>query len=355
MSRVKAIILRNEIENDHNLWVKACEEYSDKIGFRIVNLTKNDWYEKIIEHESDILLAKPGDLNSGFKQLYDERIYILEKVLGFKVYPSADEIFLFENKRFLSYWLKVNKLPYPRTNIFYHKEEAIDFARNSDFPVVAKINIGASGSGVKILKNENELLDYINDAFSAKGVTRRWGPNFSKKGIFKRGFHYITNPSDISDKLDKYRNVKNNTQKGFVIFQEYINHQFEWRIVVIGDSYFAHKKIKIGEKASGSLIKNYDNPPLYILDFARNIIGKFKFNSMAIDVFERSNEDILINEMQCIFGQSDPYQMKVNGKAGRYKYIGNKWKFEEGDFNGNESYNLRIESILSDLNNTHYL
>ncbi len=59
----------------------------------------------------------------------------------------------------------------------------------------------------------------------------------------------------------------------------------------------------------------------------------------------------LINEMQCIFGQSDPYQMLVNGKPGRYVFKDGKWIFEEGMFNRNESYNLRVEFVLSQLKN----
>ena len=83
MTKIKAIILRNEKDDDHLLWVKACGEYSDKINFRVVDLTKNDWFEKINSEKFDILLAKPGGLTSRFKQLYDERIYILNKILTF--------------------------------------------------------------------------------------------------------------------------------------------------------------------------------------------------------------------------------------------------------------------------------
>jgi len=106
-----------------------------------------------------------------------------------------------------------------------------------------------------------------------------------------------------------------------------------------------------GEKASGSLLKNYDNPPLYLFDFAKEIMKKFNFTSQAIDAFESPEKKLLINEMQFIFGQSDAYQMLVDGKPGRYVYIDNGWKFEEGDFNRNESYNLRVENIIKLLEN----
>jgi len=344
--KITCCILSNELDEDHQLWVKACDDFSDQIDKDIVKLTKDDWLEKIRSKKYDVVLATPPGLTAKFKQLYDERIHIMDTILQIPIYPTPTEIYIYENKRYLYSWLKANRLPHPETHIFYYKGEANEFIQRIDFPIVAKVNIGASGSGVKILHNKSEAKRYIYNAFFAKGIYKRWGPNFAKGNIIKRGFHYILNTSDIRMKVKKYKTVKEDIQKGFVIFQEYIIHDFEWRIVAIGDSYFAHKKLKIGEKASGSTLKKYENPSLKLFDFAREIMVKFNFTSQAIDVFETADGELLINEMQCIFGQSDPYQMLVNGKPGRYRFINGQWVFEEGNFNQNESYNLRVEHVL---------
>lgn len=337
--------MRNEQEDDHILWVKACEEYRNDIEYRVVNLTASDWLEEIQKEPFDILLAKPGGLTAPFKQLYDERIYILAYILGYKIFPSPLGIFIYENKRFLSFWLKANNIPYPATDVFYYRKEAFKYSEECEFPFVAKTNIGASGSGVRIIRNKIEAHKYIKDTFSGKGSPQRTGPNLDKGGILKRGFHYILHPSDILKKLDIYQTKTVNLQKGFVIFQEYIPHDFEWRTVRIGESFFAHKKLKTGEKSSGSLLKNYDNPPLDLLDFLKEITDRHGFYSQALDVFE-SERGYLVNEMQCIFGQSDPFQMLVDGQAGRYRFIGGRWVFESGDFARNGCYDLRVEFVL---------
>lgn len=347
-NKVRAVILSNEIPDDHKLWSEACEFYSEGIEYRKVDFTISNWFSEIQSQPFDVLLLKPGGFTTSFKQLYDERVYILERVLKKFVYPTADEVFIYENKRFLYQWLKANSLPHPVTNIFYKKQEAIEFVDNYHKPLVAKYNIGASGSGVHILRTKAEQLAYIEKSF-ATGAPKRWGPNLEKAGLLKRGFNYIINPQQIRKKLSIYNSKRSDVQKGFVILQEYIEHDFEWRVVAIGDSYFAHKKLKIGEKASGSLLKNYDNPPLYLFDFAKKIMDRFEFYSQAIDLFETKDGQLLINEMQCIFGQSDPYQMLVDGKPGRYRYIEGSWKFEEGDFARNACFDLRIEHVLSIL------
>jgi hypothetical protein len=349
--KLLVLILGNEIPEDTSSWLSACKRFSNQIDYEMIDLTKSNWLANVTHNKFDVLLAKPGGISSNFKQIYDERIYLLERVLGFTVYPSAEEIFIYENKRFFSSWLEVNKLPHPKTWVFYHKNEASDFLKNNDFPVVAKTNIGASGSGVSILKNADEAYQYIRNTFSGKGATQRTGPNFDKGGIFRRGFQYILNPSRIRKKLFIYKTRAASIQRGFVIFQEFVQHDFEWRAVRIGDSFFAHKKLKLGEKASGSLLKNYDNPPLSLLDFVKEVTDRFSFYSQAIDLFETSEGKFLINEMQCIFGQSDSYQMLINGKPGRYRYLDDNWVFEEGDHARNACYDLRIEYIINKLKN----
>jgi len=350
MVKPKLIILRNEVDNDHDLWVQACENYKNDLNYQVINLTANNWLEEIIESRGDYFLAKPSGLSLPFKQIYDERIYILNRVLGYPVFPSLEEILIYENKRFLSGWLAANEIPHPFTRVFYYKTEAIDFISSCEFPVVAKTNIGASGSGIKILQNRYEALEYINRSFHRSGAPRRWGPNFEKGGVLKRGTHYIFHPFDIIKKFKTYQTRKQDSQKGFVIFQEYIPHDFEWRVVRIGDSFFAHKKLKTRGKASGSLKKKYDNPPLSVLDFVKKITDEHKFYSQAVDIFDTKDRRYLVNEMQCIFGQSDPYQMRVKGRAGRYRFKNSQWIFEQGNYNKNESYDLRIEYVLNALN-----
>jgi len=344
MRKLKAIILRNENDKDHLQWVEACERNSSLIDYEVVDLTSVWWFELVTARPVDILLAKPGGLTSHFKQLYDERIYILSQA-NYRIFPSPLEIYLYENKRLLSYWLKSNQIPHPATNVFYSQYEAIEYIRCASFPIVAKTNIGASGSGVRLLYSGTEALAYIEQTFYGKGSPQRTGPNFAKGGIVRRGMHYLFHPTEIARKISLYMARAASLQKGFVIFQEYIKHDFEWRVVRIGDSFFAHKKLKTAEKASGSLLKNYDNPPFQLLDFVRNLTDQYGLFSQAVDIFE-SDRGYLINELQCIFGQSDPYQMKVDGKFGRYRHIEGTWVFEPGDWARNQCFDLRLEFVL---------
>jgi glutathione synthase/RimK-type ligase-like ATP-grasp enzyme len=233
--------------------------------------------------------------------------------------------------------------------IFFNVDEALSFINQSDsYPVVGKTNIGASGSGVTILKSKEDSIKYIINAFT-KGVKSISGPKIFKGSILKKINKLITKKDFLRHRLKEYEATVNQVQKGFVIFQEYIPHSFEWRCVRIGESYFAHKKMVKNEMASGTLTKGYENPPLALMDFIKKITDEFSLKSVSIDLFQ-TGDKFLINEIQCFFGQSDPYQMLIDGKPGRYKNVNNSWIFEEGMFNTNQSYDLRVEHALSLIN-----
>jgi glutathione synthase/RimK-type ligase-like ATP-grasp enzyme len=342
------IILSNEFGNDHDPWIKACQHLSGKVEYRVVNLTKSNWLEEIQSSPFDLLLAKPSPVTSSFKKLYDERATILSKELSFRIYPSLDEILLYENKRYLSFWLKAHNIPHPKTDVFYYKDEAINYIRNCNYPFVAKLAIGASGNGVRIIKSKRDALKYVNQIFS-RGISARTGPRFDKGEYLKRAWRKLTHLNELKERLWLYEKVSSNPQKGFCIFYQYISHEYEWRVIRVGDSFFAYKKMKVGEKASGLMDKVYANPPLSILDFVKKITDKFNFFSMAVDIFETNRDTYLVNEMQCIWGQKNDYQMFVNDKPGRYVYVDNKWVFEEGEFTKNKSYDLRLKYILSTI------
>ncbi|MCD4692645.1 MAG: hypothetical protein K8R79_07015 [Calditrichales bacterium] len=311
------IVLRNENNQDFLLWLNSLEKFNNKINYRVVDLTKSNWLQEIRKEPFDYLLAKPAGYTSSFKQLYDERVLILSKELKYHLFPTLDEILIYENKRYFAYWLMAHNIPHPKTYIFYYKNEAIDFIKDVSFPLIAKINIGASGKGVEILRDKKRAKKYINAIFNS-GKTSRSGPNLKKGKYLQRAWNKLKDPAALKERLDVYKAIVNDPQKGFAIFQKFIPHQFEWRVVRIGDSFFAHKKLKMGEMASGSLLKGYDNPPLSLFDFVKNITDSFGFYSQAVDIFETEKQEYLINEIHCMFGQSDLYRMLVDSTAGMY-------------------------------------
>lgn len=349
MRKLRLAIFKVDIDKDYTLWENACHEMRDFVEWETVDADRSDWLERIVRGRFDGLLAVPPGITNAYKNMYDERVNILNSVCGLPVFPSFEEIQVYENKKYLSYWLAANNIPHPDTRVFYREREALDFVATAKTPLVGKTNVGASGRGVSILKSNAEAEEYVKNTFSGKGATRSTGPNLQKKGLFVRALKKLSNPKSFMERLKHYKAEGAEIQKDYVILQEFIPHSFEWRCVRIGDSFFAHKKMVKGEKASGSLIKGYENPSFGLLDFVKEVTDKRNFTSQSVDLFETADGRYLVNEMQCTFGQSDPYQMLVDGVPGRYRLLDGHWTFEAGDFNRHQSYLLRLEYFIESL------
>jgi len=342
----RVAIFRNEAADDHLPWVEACSRRQEEVEAEVIDIIASDWLERFRMKQYDLVLLRPPGRTENFKRLYDERAYIIHNYSGVPVYPSLNEVLIYENKRLLSDWLSINNIPHPHTRVFFDRKEALEYAGSgAGLPLVAKTNIGASGNGVRFLRNEQELHGYILDAFG-KGVGVRTGPKLHKGSLAGKLIRAITTRGFLKKRMGEYRASYDNPQRGFVIFQEFIPHEFEWRCVRIGDSFFAHKKLARNNKSSGTLLKGYDPVPVSLLNFIREITDRTGLSSVSVDLFERDG-NYLVNEIQCYFGQSDPYQMLVDSVPGRYRYIDEKWVFEAGDFAGNACYDLRLEHALS--------
>ena len=342
-NKMKIIILYCKDSNSAKKWEIACSKKG--LEYYSLDISLHNWLEIINIYKPDLILLKPpGDIEIN-KIMFDERIYILSQILKYKIFPLYQENIIYENKKMLSYYLEALGIPHPKTYVFYNKEETLEYIHNSKYPIVMKSPIGASGTGVFICKSVKEANKYVNRAFSKRGIPMNIGPNKVIGNITKWLKKALSNPNYAKQRISSYSIISKGRTKNIIIIQEYIPHGYEWRVIKIGESYFAHQKVKYKDKCSGTKGINYVNPPLELLDFVKEICSRNNLYSVAIDIFEYNNL-YLVNEIQTIFGHVQDHVLEVDGKPGRCLYNNNQWQFEEGNFNTNESYDLRLETAL---------
>lgn len=310
-----------ELFNYHKDYIRACRELG--ISYRIIDITGSDWLSVIKKTDCDAFLVWPTTIPVAYKALFDDRLRIMVEEVGKIIYPSLKELWLYESKLRTRDWLDANKIAYPETWVFYDRQEALDWIAEQKLPLVFKTSTGSSASGVHILKNDKQIRKLIRQAF-AEGIQHpRMGP-------FER-------------------------QRGSVYLQEYLPNVKEWRMVRIGDSYFGYRKEKgEGEFHSASHTWSWLDPPRPLLDMLRQVTEKGGFTSMDVDIFETEDGQLLVNELQTVFGATTPAdQLRVDGRPGRYLYDSeterDKWIFEEGDFSRNACANLRVEYLLKNI------
>ncbi len=309
---------------------KACELQG--IEYQHIDLLAEDWFEQLSHGEFDGVVIRPPCTLEAHKQMYDERAYVLNKKLGIPIYPSFEELTVYESKRNMHTWAKLYDLPHPSTHVFATKQDAYQFFDKCDFPLVSKSNVGASGISVKILKTPAQAKKLARKIFG------RFDPELALGYCpigKKRGIPY--------PRLGR-------RQSHYMICQQYLDIKWEWRIVKLHDSYFGHKKL-IGDNnmASGSMLVGWEDPPKQLLELTRKFATAAEFSTVALDIFEDQSGQFYVNEIQPIIGAIAPSQMYINDVPGRYRYINNEFVFEQGEYCKNQCWDLRIEAFLSQL------
>jgi len=322
-----------DLYGHYKLYEEGCKELD--IDYVIIDFLSTDWLSNIQKNlDCNGFLVRPTHDYQEHNDVYMERLYFLTFDLKKQIYPSYNELRLYENKRNMATWLELYDFTHAKTNVFLNKKEAMKYVSHATYPLVIKSNIGAGATGVKIVKSTRKAKRIINNTFG------RFHPFFSLGQVQKRKRFGMTIP------------IWGSAEKHVVLIQDYHEIQWEWRIIKINDSYFGHKKLLKGEFASGSDRVEWIQPPEELLEMTREICEKGNFYSMAVDIFETTDNTYIVNELQSLFGSYLDSQMNINGIPGRYRYLNNEYVFEEGTFNQYGSYLLRVEHFIQILNET---
>lgn len=315
-SPVRVGIIRNQA-SFHRAYVKACLELG--IPFRVLDVARSDWLDVVRSSGCGLFMVWPDAMLTTWARLMKDRCDIIERQLGLPVVPRSAERWLYEDKCRTRDWLLASGVPHPRTWVFFHREEAEAFAATCTLPIVFKTFFGAAATGVRIVRSRRHLRALVRRAFAVGHVAAG------------------------HDRRDR--------QWGSIMLQEYLPDVKEWRMVRIGDAYFGHTKLRVGDYHSGSGAAGWDVPESRHLDLLHEVTELGGFRSMGMDVFETPDGRLLVNELQTVFGASVSVdQMRIDGVAGCMVREGEgRWRFEAGDHARNACANARILDALVQL------
>jgi len=322
---VKDVMLR------HAYYEAACLELG--VEYKVIDIY-DEQIDFNFDSTVDVMFIRPYVLTTYGKRSYDDFTHIISKSCDIKVFPSEMDLWIYESKVRCTLLMRKLLIPHPDTFIFYEKEKAVRYVKSATYPIVFKTDLGSDSSGVVIIKHLSQAIKLINKCFNHGYSSTFFDPN------------------------DK--------QQGFILFQKFIKNVKEWRVVRIGNSYFAYEKGKKGEFHSGTKIKYFADPPMPLMEFVRAVTDKLGTRCMSVDIFCDEHE-YYVSELQTYFGVSEyggeyyyngttfPYDPKnkpmlmVGGKIGRYFYMDGKWEFNEGNYTDNALTNLRVMLAFQDI------
>lgn len=273
---------------------------SNQISYNYYDIYANDWQQKGADF--DLIIWHPKSSPTA-QQEAENKIYVLEKLMGKKCVPSYHEIWPYESKIRMHYFFQNFNLPEIPTYVFNKKSDALEFINKTQFPIISKLDTGSSSYGVQKIESKSQANRLINQVFSSQGKSTYW-PYFR--------------------------------QKEYVLFQTFIpNAKFDLRVIVVGDKLFGYYRYpkKNDYRASGAGIYEKKGIETKALEIAWQVKESFNARFLATDLlFDEQNGEYKIIESSFFIGIDTCEQLVVDGIPGYYEKNEEEYTFKSGKY-----------------------
>lgn len=292
------IAIHNGVGGFHPFWKAYCLQ--NQIEFKIVNCYANDIVEQLkgcdalLWHHSqsdprDIILAK--------------KILFAAEHSGMIVFPNFNSNWHFDDKVAQKYLFEFLNIPHPSSLVFIDKNSAIDFAKNTEYPIVFKLKGGAGSSNVRLVKNKKTAINLIEKSFS-KGhspfnSTEYFIDNWKKWRLKKVSFNFLLRSFYRLFKKPDFVKALGN-EYGYAYFQKFVpNNDSDTRIIVIGNKAFGLKRyVRTNDfraSGSGNFKYNRDEFDERCVKLAFELKAKVKAQCIGFDfVFDSDNNPLVV-------------------------------------------------------------
>lgn len=273
---------------------------NNSFPFRFFNIHAHDWIEKA--EDFDVIIGIPTPAPFSLEELRT-KFSFLENRLKKVCYPSANDLFLYEDKRLESYLSRFFGIDFVKTYVSHDKEDALHLVENFTYPIISKVVPSSASIGVELIQSKRQAKKIIRKAFSNNG----------------RKTHVVY-----------YR------QKNYVYFQDYIKSDgYDIRIAVVGDRVFGfYRLIPSGDfRASGMHHEEMKDLPAEAMKIARKVYKLFNSPQLIIDLLHGADGKFYINEISPLCQMSTQAQLKVDGVPGAYVFDADEdYHFEPGSY-----------------------
>lgn len=295
-------------------WIQYVKDHN--IPYIVVNCYANNIISVLKENLVTHLMWHFSH-NSATDIFMARNVLFSAQLSGIKVFPDINASWHFDDKVSQKYLLETIEAPLVPSHVFYSENQALEWAKSTSYPKVAKLRRGAGSYNVKLIKNNKEAAKYIKVMFR-KGVEPTPGYLADIKTKIKVAHSF----SGIVQRLKKapgffkmvYFGKKGfPKEKNYAYFQDFIpNNNCDYRIIVVNSkAYGAKRLVRPGDfRASGAGLFDYCEIDERIIKIAQDTAKRLNMLSVAFD-FVIDNDQPLIVEISYGFGVNSSTEFKT--------------------------------------------
>lgn len=297
--------IHNRLGSFSEKWICYCKK--NNIDYKVVNAFDDDIIEQLSDCEA-FMWHHHYDEHKDF--IYAKQLLSALQQSGKKVFPDFYTGWFFDDKLGQKYLLEACGAPLVPSHVFFSKEEALNWAKHTEYPVVFKLRGGAGSFNVRLVGSFGKAKKLIERAFgrgfSHSRLKDSWCYNYEKVKQHRKSFRNLINLMIrellIRCKVD-YHNPK---EYGYIYFQEFMpGNEYDQRIVVIDGKYALGEKRYVRKndfRASGSGNFDYKGIDINVVKVAFDVAKKLKLQSVAFDIVYDKFRNPKIVEMCYGFG-----------------------------------------------------
>lgn len=231
-------------------------------------------------------------------QLARDILPVVEKDYGIPCYPNLATAWHYDDKVKQYFRLKAYNFPFTDSWVFYERSPALEWAKNSAYPVVFKLRGGAGSTNVVLVKTQQQAANLIQKMFG-RGV---FPEKFLSAGALRlKHFNLYQELHHIGGNLYRWSKGLDTSpfwqvHKNYVLFQKFLpGNDCDTRVTVIGERAFAFRRLVRDDdfRASGSGRIDYDISKIDMrcVNIAFEVSQTMGFQSMAYDFLMNENRE----------------------------------------------------------------
>lgn len=291
--------------------------------------TQNQFNSEIIPFENIFDSLDQIDRNAVifYSSIYNETYlqYIKDTIIAIRlirpditVLPNFEQLNSLDNKGFQELYKKHLQIDRVYGKYYGDVEDFKNDPKKLSYPLVLKKNKGALSSGVSLIhkKQEMELFFQNEKKLSLK---QRLAFKLNKRNSFKKDANLLPNQNLLEKNFSAFFGKK----FSFVTQQFVPALGCDYKVLIFGDKYYClERKTRNNDfRASGSGNFSFVEPPLEILNYARELNQKFQVPFISLDLGIDADKVCYLFEYQGTgFGP-----MTLTQSTYYYKFDGISW------------------------------
>lgn len=303
-SKIKLAIVKQR-GSYSDCWLEYCR--NNNIDYIAVNACDDNIINQVADCDGFLwhyFHYNPVDMNFA-KQL----LFSLQQA-GKIVFPDFNTGWHFDDKLGQKYLFEANGVKSARACVFYSKNEALQWAKNTSYPKVFKLRGGAGSYNVMLVRKYSDAAKLIRQSFG------RGFKSYSKIRHFKETLKgYLKGGASFKDLLVAFSLFfikvpydKMPVQREYCYFQDFIpNDGYDYRIELCGDKCIAMVRyVRRGDfRASGGHNDHFEKEliPEDVIKFAFNVKKRLNIQAGALDIVRnKDTKELFLVEISYCYG-----------------------------------------------------